>query len=348
MDAHAIPQYLGSRWRAWLVHNGLGMTYVVLLGVLAWWLQVVETQGLGHAVLDALVLALLLGILWRHVLGVPACARPGILFTGKYVLEVAVALLGTAIDLPALLRAGPWLLLAVGIVVVVGIVAGSLIGRALGLSANLATLIAVGSAICGNSAMAAIAPVIAATAEEVASAMAATAVMGVVVVLLLPLLIPLLGFTLYQYGVLAGMAVYAVPQVLAATLPVSAVSGHIGTLVKLVRVLLLGPVLLVFSLRQRTACATRHIALGRVLPWFILGFLGLATARSTGVLPGMVVEPLRELSRWLTIAAMAALGLEVPLQAVRRVGAAVIATVVLSLLVLIALSTVFIRGFGIH
>jgi len=113
MDAHAIPHYPGSRWRAWLIHYGPGMACAVLLGVLAWGLQVVETQGLGHTVLDALVLALLLGILWRHVLGVPACARPGLLFTGKYVLEVAVALLGTAIDLPALLRAGPRLLLAV-------------------------------------------------------------------------------------------------------------------------------------------------------------------------------------------------------------------------------------------
>jgi len=320
----------------------------VVLGVLAWGLQVVETQGLGHAVLDALILALLLGLLGRQVLGVPACARPGIRFTGKYVLEVAVALLGTAIDLPALLRAGPQLLLAVVLVVAVGGAASSLIGRVLGLSATLATLIAVGSAIGGNAAMAAIALVIAATAAEVASAMAATAVLGVVVVLLLPLLIPLLDFTLYQYGVLGGMTISAVPQVLAATWPVSPVSGHMGTLVKLVRVLLLGPVLLVFGCMRRTSCATRHVALGRAVPWFVISFLGCAIARSVDVLPSTVVEPLRELKRWLTIAAMAALGLEVHLQSVRRVGAAVIATVVLSLLVLIALSTVLIRGFGIH
>jgi uncharacterized membrane protein YadS len=147
MDAHAISQCPGSRWRAWLVHNGLGMAYAVVLGVLAWGLQAVETQGLGHEGLNALGLALLLGLLWRHVLDVPACARPGIRFTGKYVLEVAVVLLGTAVDVPVLLRAGPRLLLAVGMVVAVGIAASRLLGRVLRLSANVVALIAVGSAI---------------------------------------------------------------------------------------------------------------------------------------------------------------------------------------------------------
>lgn len=80
--------------------------------------------------------------------------------------------------------------------------------------------------------------------------------LGVAVVLLLPLLIPAFGFTFYQYGVLAGMTIYAVPQVLAATVPVSGSSSQIGILVKLLRVLLLGPVIVVFSLTRRTGGST--------------------------------------------------------------------------------------------
>jgi uncharacterized membrane protein YadS len=187
---------------------------------------------IGQTMLEALVLALILGMLWRNLIGVRAPYRPGITFAGKQVLEGAVVLLGASIDLPALLKAGPTLLLAIVVVVIVGIPASTLIGRGLLLPAKLATLIAVGSSICGNSAIAAMAPVIDATAEDIASAMAVTAVLGVMVVLGLPLLIPVWGFSFYQYGVLAGMTIYAVPQVLAATVPVSAISSQIGTLVK--------------------------------------------------------------------------------------------------------------------
>jgi uncharacterized integral membrane protein (TIGR00698 family) len=112
----------------------------------------------------------------------------------------------------------------------------------------MAILVACGNAICGNSAIAAVAPVIGAEAKDIAAAIAFTAVLGVLMVLGLPLFVPLAGMTDNQYGVLAGLTVYAVPQVLAATVPVSLLSTQVGTLVKLVRVLMLGPVVVVFSL----------------------------------------------------------------------------------------------------
>jgi uncharacterized integral membrane protein (TIGR00698 family) len=114
-------------------------------------------------------------------------------------------------------------------------------------------LIACGNSICGNSAIVAVAPIIGATSDEVASSIAFTAVLGVVVVLTLPLLVPILELSLTQYGVLAGLTVYAVPQVLAATLPIGALSNQVGTVVKLVRVLMLGPVVLGLSLLTRRA-----------------------------------------------------------------------------------------------
>ena len=92
------------------------------------------------------------------------------------------------------------------------------------------------------------APVIGADGDDVASSIAFTAVLGVVMVLGLPLLVPVLQLSLTQYGVLAGLTVYAVPQVLAATLPIGALSNQVGTVVKLVRVLMLGPVVLALSL----------------------------------------------------------------------------------------------------
>src|SRR5581483_1913623 len=123
-----------------------------------------------------------------------------------------------------------------------------LISRVLGLPQKMAILVACGNSICGNSAIAAVAPIIGASSEDVASSIAFTAVLGVVVVLTLPFLVPILSLSYTQYGVLAGLTVYAVPQVLAATLPIGALSNQVGTVVKLVRVLMLGPVVFGLSL----------------------------------------------------------------------------------------------------
>jgi uncharacterized membrane protein YadS len=348
-------------------------------------------------VIEGLVVAILLGMVVRTLWTPPAGTEAGIHFTGKQVLEVAVCLLGASVDLPLLLKAGP--ALAVGIVslVVVGIGASYGLGRAMGLPSKLAILVACGNSICGNSAIAAVAPVIGARKEHVASAIAFTAILGVVVVVGLPLLMQPLSLNDYQYGVLAGLTVYAVPQVLAAAFPVSALAGQVGTLVKLVRVLMLGPVVLALAVGSRgrsrwsgegevgvepgprgtrrggAAHASRRggppptarshadavpassfertphrsAALARFVPWFIVGFLALAVLRSTGAIPAGWVAPARALSTWLTVAAMAALGLGVDLRAIRRVGLPVVATVTASLALLIVLGVTLIRVLGI-
>lgn len=314
-----------------------GLALAAALTLAAWALQGAEVRLIGHAVVEALVLALLLGMLVRTAWTPPARWEPGITFAARQVLETAIVLLGASVSLPVLLRAGAPLVVAIVTVVAVGLAAGYGIGRMLGLNPRLSTLIACGNAICGNSAIAAVAPVIGADREDVASAIAFTAVLGVVVVLTLPLLIPVLGLDEYQYGALAGMTVYAVPQVIAATFPVGRLSGEVGTLVKLVRVLLLGPVILFFSIRYRKV-GEQRLRMGNVVPWFIAGFLVLAMARSLGLIPGAVAEPVREVSRWMTVGAMAALGLGVDVRALGRVGPRVIAAVTASLVVLIALS----------
>ena len=310
------------------------------VGLAAWGVAAAETHWLGQPVLEALVVAILLGMAVRTVWRPPARTAAGVGFASRQLLEVAVLLLGASVDLPLLVRAGPALAVAVVLLVVVGLAASYALGRLLGLPRELAVLVACGNAICGNSAIAAVAPVIDADPEHVASAIAFTAILGVVVVLGLPLLAGPLGLSFYQYGVLAGLTVYAVPQVLAAAFPVSVLSGQVGTLVKLVRVLMLGPVVVFFALRQRRTAGvapTAALPLARLVPWFIVGFLLLAALRSTGLLPAEASGPARALSGWLTIAAMAALGLGVDLRAVARVGRPVVLTVTGSLVVLVAL-----------
>jgi uncharacterized integral membrane protein (TIGR00698 family) len=276
----------------------------------------------------------------------PSRFDPGVGYTAKQVLEAAVFLLGASIDLPLLLRAGPSLAIGIVSLVVIGLAASYAVGRALRLPHKLAVLVACGNSICGNSAIAAIAPVIHAEKHEIASSIAFTAIMGVVIVVGLPFLITPLGLSHYQYGVLAGLTVYAVPQVLAAAFPVSVLSGQVGTLVKLVRVLMLGPVVLFFAITHRhsdPSAKSAKFELTRFVPWFIIGFLLLAGLRSAGVVPSSAADVLKTISAWLTIGAMAALGLGVDLKAISKVGRPVILTVCASLAVLIVLSVTLIR-----
>lgn len=331
-----------------------GLALCTLVALLARALAALETRLLGQPVVEALVLAIVLGTVVRTLRPLPPATAPGVAFAARPLLEVAVLLLGAAVDLPLLLRAGPALGAGIVLLVVLGLAAGYALGRALGLPHRLAVLVACGNAICGNSAIAAVAPVIGAEADEVASAIAFTAVLGVLVVLGLPLVVGPLALTAYQYGVLAGLTVYAVPQVLAAAFPVSALSGQVGTLVKLVRVLMLGPVVVFFALRARAAAGASAagqragVSVGRLVPWFIVGFLFLAALRSSGLLPAAAAAPARTVSGWLTLLAMAALGLGVDVRAVARVGGRVVATVTGSLALLVALALGLIRVLGIR
>jgi uncharacterized integral membrane protein (TIGR00698 family) len=331
-----------------------GVALSSLVGLVAIGVAAVEERAFGHPIVEGLVVAILLGMIVRTAWTPPARLEAGVGFAAKEILEVAVLLLGISVDLPLLLRAGPSLALGIVLLVVIGIGASYLIGRALGLPHKLSVLVACGNSICGNSAIAAVAPVIRADKEHVASSIAFTAILGVVVVIGLPFLMHPLGLNNYQYGVRAGLTVYAVPQVLAAAFPVSMLSGQVGTLVKLVRVLMLGPVVLFFALKHRHDAdappngARTRFSITRFVPWFIIGFLALAILRSARIVPEGWVSPTRSLSAWLTVAAMAALGLGVDLKAIAKVGRPVILTVTASLAVLVALSVGLIHVLAIH
>jgi uncharacterized membrane protein YadS len=143
------------------------------------------------------------------------------------------------------------------------------------------------------------------------------------------------------------MTVYAVPQVLAATVPAGLASTQIGTLVKLVRVMMLGPVVACIAVSARSLRVERDSAepnsFFKTVPWFIVGFFVLAVLRSLSVLPDAAVLPLQKTAGILTIMSMAALGLGVDLKVISRVGGRVTAAVTLSLLFLLLVSLCLIR-----
>ena len=326
-----------------------GIALCIGVALAAMGLQRLEEHWTGRAWVEALVIAILLGTMLRTLRTPDRRWASGIDFSAKTLLEIAVMLLGASISFQAVLEAGMSLILGISGVVALAIGASYALGRALGLPKRMAVLVACGNSICGNSAIAAVAPVIGAKPADVASSIAFTAILGVVVVLALPLLVPLIGLSMTQYGVLAGLTVYAVPQVLAATMPVSLVSAQLGTLVKLVRVLMLGPVVIALSIMagRHAEEPKRSLSLNRLVPWFIVGFLGLALLRSLGAIPDAILQVVMPAATVLTVVSMAALGLDVDLKALGQAGARVTLAVTLSLLVLLAISLGLIRLLGI-
>lgn len=344
-----IGALVGRSWREApaVGRLGPGLLLTGLIGAAAIGAENVERSVLGQPIIEALVAAILIGVLVRNTVRLPEKVDRGASFAAKQVLEVGVMLLGATIDVHQVLAGGPVLLVAIAIGVTVGIAFSYTLGRLIGLHGKLALLVAVGNSICGNSAIAAVAPVIHAEKKDVASSIGLTAIVGVVIVLALPLLVPLVGLSFYQYGVLAGMTVYAVPQVIAASFPVSQLSGQVATLVKLTRVLFLGPVVLLFGLVERARGAAASTGKRPpLIPWFIAGFLTLVLVRFVGFVPATDVSVAQNASRMLTILAMAGLGLGVELGALRKVGPRVAAGVFGSLVFLITLSLALI--FGLH
>lgn len=341
---------------------GLALCLAVSIGAII--LERMEAALFGRAWLEALVLAILIGTAVRTAWTPGTRWFPGIAFSAKILLELAVVLLGASVSAATILAAGAGLLLGIAGVVCLAIASSYLIGRMLGLPTRMTLLVACGNSICGNSAIAAVAPVIGADGDDVAASIGFTAVLGVIVVLTLPLLAFGLHLSGYQFGALAGLTVYAVPQVIAAAAPGGAAAVQLGTLVKLVRVLMLGPVCLALSLvapklREETDELPPHVTAGErpargrpplhhLVPWFILGFLGLVGLRSCGLVPHAALAPANGAARLLTVISMAALGLGVDVRTVAHAGGRVTAAVVLSLLLLGVISLSLIHLLGLH
>src|SRR5260221_952676 len=237
-----------------------GVVLCVLISLVALGAQNLEERAFAHPYVEALVIAILLGAAVRTVWTPPERWSRGFAFGAKQLLELAVLLLGASISFAAIAATGSLLMAAIAATVAVALAASYGLSRMLGLPTKLSILIACGNSTCGNSAIAAVAPVIGANGDDVASSISFTAILGVMMVLGLPLLIPLLQLSATQYGILAGLTVYAVPQVLAATVPAGVLSPPNGTLSEMKRALQVGAVVSGPSRHasRRVGAAQRH------------------------------------------------------------------------------------------
>lgn len=317
MTADARREPAGGRW-ALLP----GLALVALLTGAAWLL--VDVPGLR--LLGALALALVLGVVARTVLGPRLWLAPGARFAAKRLLRLGVVLLGVRLQLDLLVAAGPTALVLACAAVLVCLAAMEPLGRLLGVAPGLRRTLAVGTGVCGASAIAAAAPVVRADDDEAAMAVGLVSLLGAAGVVAFSLVAEPLGLGERAYALVVGATLHEVGHVLAAGAAMGPNALDLATLVKLVRVAMLAPALLLLGLLARAPVgAAKEAPVGAqkgraLLPGFLVGFLLLGAARSAGVVPSAWVTPLSTSSLLLTAAAMAGIGLGVDLAGIRRAG----------------------------
>ncbi|MGW4569269.1 YeiH family protein [Streptomyces sp. NPDC004561] len=310
----------------------------------------VRLPGLGLAVGVALVATALgrlvpvvggpvsgivLGVLVAVAVRPGERTRPGIAFAGRGVLQAAVVVLGAQLSLGQVLRVGVGSLPVMIVTLAVCLTAAYGIGRRLGVVRDLRTLIGVGTGICGASAIAAVTPVIGAAEAEVAYAVSTIFVFNIAAVLTFPALGHLLGMSQHAFGLFAGTAVNDMSSVVAAATTYGGPAADYAVVVKLARTLLIIPICLGLAAlaRRRARSADGDVAgsgqglpgrvrVGRLVPWFLVGFLVLAAVNTAGLVPSGARGPLGTLSVFLITVALSAIGLSTEPSRLRRTGPA--------------------------
>jgi uncharacterized integral membrane protein (TIGR00698 family) len=270
------------------------------------------------------LVAVLVGIVIANGWTLPSTASAGLRFAVQRVLRLGIILIGARLDLVQVAAIG---VRALGLVVVCMTVAfafATLVGRRLQLPPRLAVLIGVGTAVCGNSAIIATAPVIKAEEREVTFAVATITLFGTLAVFAYPLIGRGLGLSDPVFGVWSGVAVNDTSQVVAASAAYSSAARDVATVVKLVRNALMAPLILLIAWwgSWSAAAGGRGGPPGRAegVPLFVLGFLGMSVLRTIGTIDRATAGRIDAVATVFILIALAGVGLSTKLGQMRAVG----------------------------
>jgi len=296
-----------------------GISISLLIGLLALGIA-------AYIPLGAVALAILLGILLGNLTPLARFGQKGITFSEKHLLSMAIALMGVNLDFQVLQQLGWRAIVLVIITMAVTIFSALLLARLFKFDKRFAMLLGIGNGVCGSSAIVATEQVVGASKEQVALSIAIVNFLGTVGIFLLPFLsVTLLHFSEIESGILAGNTLQAVGQVVAAGFFVSDTAGETATLVKMTRILMLFPLLMILIyFAVRTHRRYRHLDLAHIqkpaFPLFILGFVLFTLIPTFGLLPQSAIGMISTASHYLLITAMAAIGLKITFKSILRDG----------------------------
>jgi uncharacterized integral membrane protein (TIGR00698 family) len=268
------------------------------------------------------VFAIVLGVAIRAVGPLPAACKPGVAFSARMVLQAAIVVSGFALSLVTVIRTGLGTLPVTLGTIAVALLLAPVLGRLLRLDAALRTLVGVGTAICGASAIAAVASVIEPEEADVALSIATVFFYNIIAVLVFPPIGHALGLTQQAFGLWAGTAINDTSSVVAAGYVYGRDAGDHATIVKLTRATLILPIVAAIALwRSRARGRARaRVPWKRIVPWFILWFLAAALVNSSGVVPASWHDPIATVAVFMISVALAAIGLQTELARLLRAG----------------------------
>ena len=300
-----------------------GVALALVISVPAWLLGK-QFEVIGGPVF-AILIGMALGLVLRRRAGVVEATSAGIKYTSKKILQYAVILLGFGLNLGEIAKVGASSLPIIISTITTSLVISFVLCRALHIPKKISTLVGVGSSICGGSAIAATAPVIDADDEEIAQAISVIFLFNIIAALIFPSLGAMLGMSNEGFGLFAGTAVNDTSSVTAAAAawdgmhPGSNALDH-ATIVKLTRTLAIIPITLFLAfwqVRQAKRAAEAGEGAGaaagtfdikKIFPFFILFFVLASVITTVFALPVAVTAPIKTLSKFFIVMAMAAIG----------------------------------------
>lgn len=313
--------------RNFILTKGKGILLCFLIALPSWFL--VELVPVLKIV-GAPIIAILIGMLISLKLTNRVHLNPGITYTSKKILQSAVILLGFGLNLATIKDVGIQSLPIILSTISTSLIVAYLAFKLFSMHSKTSVLIGVGSSICGGSAIAAAAPVVKASDEEIAQSVSVIFFFNVIAALIFPTLGGMLGLSNEGFGLFAGTAINDTSSVTAAAATWDTLHGTNGavleyaTIVKLTRTLAIIPIVLILSFiqirkeREMGGEGNRDVSIRKIFPMFILWFIvaSLITTVLTTILSGnalvfaeRVFDALKEISKFLIVMAMSAIGL---------------------------------------
>lgn len=303
--------------RKWLP----GYLLIALVTIISLFTSGLVVMGGKHPV-DATIVAILLGMAIRACVKIPSVFESGIKASEK-ILIAGIVLLGVSLNLEELKDAGIFIIPVILGTMVAGYFSIYILGRVFKLSINLSILIALGTTICGGTAIAIAAPVIRARDEETGYAIGTISFWGLIGIIVYPLIAQITDTSDFNFGVFAGTAIHNTPQVVGAGYIFSEAAGTTATAVKLVRNCFIAPAVfflaLWYSARQKKAGETL-VTGARIFPWFLFGYFIMAAFRSYGYFTPEGIEAFSSAGKICILAGMAGIGLNTHLSVFKSVG----------------------------
>ncbi len=301
----------------WIIRTLPGILLTAAIAAASYALRLIP----GVATFSPMMIAILLGMAFHNVIGTPAIARPGVLFSLRRLLRIAVAMLGLQLTAQQVAALGGTAMGIVAVTLVATFVVTKAMGRLLGVDRGLAELIAGGTSICGASAAIAVNSVTGAPDEDVAYAVACVTVFGALSMFLYPVVqSSLLHLPPTAFGLWAGASIHEIAQVVAAAFQAGPQAGEFATIAKLSRIMLLAPMVLAlgfFAARRNKGTANRARA---PMPWFVFGFIALIAANSIHLVPVESKSVLIPATTAMLTMALAAMGLETDMRKLKARG----------------------------